>query len=373
MILWLLIILFCLSLAACAVLTQAKFGKNPGTDMVTAYEKSTNYKDGKFQYPIETPLFAEGTGMLSILLNRDNTKADNLSPQTVLPTVKTDLHSLDPQQDLVIWLGHSSWFIQVDGKRILVDPVLSDYAAPFSFLVKAYKGTSVYQFEDIPAIDVLLISHDHYDHLDYSTMVNLAVKIDRVICPLGIAAHFLHWGYPAEMLSEGDWYDEFVIENKLSIQLMPARHYSGRLFSKNRTLWSGFMITSSQHRIFYSGDSGYGPHFKEIGKQVDSIDIAMLDSGQYDHRWPLIHMTPEEAAQATKDLGARILIPAHVGRFTLANHPWNEPFKRLSALQDQDLFLATPKIGEITLLDKPNSNSSAWWRNERNNTNQPGH
>ena len=217
----------------------------------------------------------------------------------------------------MIWLGHSSWFVQLGGKRILIDPVLSDYTAPFSFLNKAYEGTSIYRVEDIPEIDCLLISHDHWDHLDYQTVAALKSKVGRVICPLGVGAYFDYWDYPQEKILEGDWYDRISLGEDITVHVMPARHYSGRLLTKNKTLWAGFALETPNRRIFFSGDSGYGPHFARIGEAFQGFDLALLDCGQYDPRWAYIHMTPEEAVQAALDLGVRALIPAHVGRFAI--------------------------------------------------------
>lgn len=262
----------------------------------------------------------------------------------------------------MVWLGHSSWFIQVGSKRILIDSVFSDYAAPFSFLNKAFNGTSIFKAVDMPAIDCLLISHDHWDHLDYSTVMALKSKVKRVICPLGIGAYFEYWGYQKEKISEGDWHDRIALGKDCTVHVLPARHYSGRLFKENRTLWAGFSIQTPDLRIFFSGDSGYGPHFSEIGETFHGFDLALLDCGQYDPRWAYIHMTPEEAARAAKDLGARALIPVHAGRLAIANHRWDEPFKRLAkASQHTSYRLLTPRIGEPVALDNGPSRFSNLW------------
>lgn len=269
---------------------------------------------------------------------------------------------MNKDQDVVIWLGHSAYYIQLAGKRILIDPVLSDHAAPFSFLIKAFDGTTIYQAKDIPEIDYLLISHDHYDHLDYATVTQLKDKIKHVIVPLGVGSHFEHWGYPLEKINENDWFDTLTLDPNLKIHTLPARHYSGRLFTRNKALWASYALETPKQKIYFGGDSGYGSHFKTIGEKFGGFDVVMLDSGQYDPRWSLIHMTPEESVQAATDLKAKALLPMHIGRFTLSPHAWNDPFKRVSAASKTAPFqLLTPIIGQPVLLDQPFQQYSSWW------------
>ncbi len=344
------------------MLSQPRFGKLPEGERLDRIKQSPQYKGEMFQYPEKTPLFSADENMFSVLWSGIFQKKERLVPEVPVRVVKTDLKALDPKQDVVIWLGHSSWFIQFEGKRILIDPIFSDYAAPFSFFNKAFDGTNVYRSDDMPEIDSLLISHDHWDHLDYSSVVALKAKVRQVICPLGVGAHFEYWGYSKEVIREGDWNDKVELGKGVTVHLMPARHYSGRLLSKNKTLWAGFAIESSERRIFFSGDSGYGPHFSRIGQAFNGFDLVLLDCGQYDPRWPCIHMTPEEAVQAAKDLGTGVLMPAHVGRFTIANHSWDEPFKWLvDKSRDQPYRLVIPQIGEVLTMDNPSSQFSGWW------------
>ncbi len=353
----------CLALGACAVFSHPRFGKLPQGERLGLVQRSLNYRDGEFRYPIATPVFSKDVGLLSVLWSNHVAKAERLTPTAPIPAVKTDLKALNPQEDAVVWLGHSSWFIQFGGRRILIDPVFSDYAAPFSFLNRAFAGTGIYGVEDMPEIDCLLISHDHWDHLDFPTVTALAAKVKRVICPLGVGAYFEQWGYPKEKIREGDWYDKVALDEDCFVHVLPARHYSGRLRTRNRTLWAAFALETPDLRIFISGDSGYGPHFSEIGAAFKGFDLALLDCGQYDPRWAYIHMTPEEAAQAARDLGARTLLPAHVGRFAIANHPWDEPFMRLTeASRHQSYALVTPRMGEVVVPNNNVSRSSSWWR-----------
>jgi L-ascorbate metabolism protein UlaG (beta-lactamase superfamily) len=184
-----------------------------------------------------------------------------------------------------------------------------------------------------------------------------------VVTALGVGAYFQEWGYDSERITEGDWFDSFELGGGITLHLIPARHYSGRMLTRRQTLWVGFVLETPERRLLFSGDSGYGLHFAEIGKRFDGFDLVALDSGQYDARWAYIHMTPEEAAVAAEELGAELLLPAHVGRFALAKHAWDEPFQRISAAsKEKDYQLVTPMIGEpIRLSDSTAQRFSAWW------------
>jgi L-ascorbate metabolism protein UlaG (beta-lactamase superfamily) len=229
-------------------------------------------------------------------------------------------------------------------------------------MVRAFEGTSLYTAQDMPTIDYLLITHDHYDHLDHPSVRDLQARTRHVIAGLGIGAHLEHWGYPREKIREGDWYTALQVEPGLTIHLLPARHYSGRLFSRNDTLWVGFALETPQRRLFFSGDSGFGPHFAEIARRFGSFDLAALDAGQYNPRWALIHMNPEEAARAAEILQARAVLPAHAGRFSLARHAWDEPFRRFAAASvGKPYRLLTPRIGEPVRIGDSRQEFGRWW------------
>lgn len=358
------VVLFALVAAGAITLFlhTAVFGKMPEGSRLSRIEKSKNYVNGQFRNQIDTPMFSEGNNFLTVNIKYLFAKTERLAPENPLPVVKTDLKSLDPSQDIVIWLGHSGYFIQLNGKRILVDPVLRPRASPVSFGGSAFAGTTPYTPEDIPPVDYLLISHDHYDHLDYSTVLGLKDKTGAVITGLGIGEDFVSWGYPEDKIHELDWNESWKTDSGLTFYSIPARHYSGRALSGNKTLWTGFVIETPVHRLLLSGDSGYGPHYKAIGERFKSFDLVALDMGQYDPLWPNIHMTPEEASRAANDLNARALLPAHVGRFALASHPWDDPFRRITlASQDQSYRLLTPRIGEPVVLNNPRQTFDAWW------------
>ena len=356
----------CMGAGAYAVFHQAKFGRHPEGARLTRVEASPDYKDGEFRNTVPTPMLAEGQSSIKIMLGSLFSGPERLRPEERLPTVKHDLRSLDPDIDTLVWLGHSSYFILAGGKRILVDPVFSGYGAPFSMFNKIFPGTDFYSAADMPEIDYLLISHDHWDHLDYRTVTALMPKTGKAVMPLGVGAHFEHWGYPQDKIVEAEWNDVLRLSDALTIHVVPARHYSGRGFTRNKTLWAGFVLESGGVRIFLSGDTGYGPHIGELARKFGGFDLAAIDGGQYDPRWPLIHMTPEEAVASAEELGAKAMMLAHAGRFAIAAHSWDEPFIRAErAVKGKAFPLLTPKIGEPVCLDGREQVFTHWWEGRK--------
>ncbi len=288
-------------------------------------------------------------------------KHPDTAPLKKLPFVKTNLLKLNAGSSMVIWFGHSSYFLQVEGKKILVDPVFSGNAAPVSFMVKAFPGANEYKAEDMPAIDYLLLTHDHYDHLDFKTLRKLRTKISHVYCSLGIGAHLRHWGFPENKVTELDWWETTAIGENMELTAAPARHFSGRGLKRGQSLWSSYILKTATHNLYLGGDSGYDSHFKEIGNKYGPFDLAILESGQYNIMWPLIHMMPEETVQAAIDLKAKTLMPVHWGKFRLGMHPWNEPVKRVVAKAEEvNVKVITPKIGEPMILNSEHS-TDKWW------------
>lgn len=342
-------------------LQQEQFGKRPTGMRLELIKNSPNYRNNAFQNLSHTPSLTEGVSMFSVLKEFAFKKNEFKKPSQNIPTAKTDLLQLNPLENVVVWFGHSSYFIQIDGKKILVDPVLSDNASPLSFTTKAFEGTNVYTTDDFPEIDYLFISHDHWDHLDYKTIMKLKSKIKNIICGLGTGAHFEHWGFGSESIIEKDWNETITLEDGFEVNTVPARHFSGRSFVRNKALWMSFVLKTPSSKLFIGGDSGYDSHFTEIGKQFGPFDLVFLENGQYDKSWKYIHMTPNEVLQAAMDLNAKALFPVHSSKFTLANHNWNEPLSKISELvETSEIKLITPLIGE-----KTNMNSykvfPKWW------------
>lgn len=348
-------------IATFAFLNTNRFGKYPSGDRLFMIKKSPNYSNGVFKNQMETPVLTEGVSYISVLTEFLFSSTPR-EPESIIPSVKTILNNLESEQNVLIWLGHSSYFIQLDGKKILVDPVLSGHASPFSFTTRAYKGTDIYSIEEIPDIDFIFISHDHWDHMDVKTLKRLQTKVSKVITGLGNGAHLEHWGYTPEQIIEGDWYDSFELDSGIVVHVTPARHFSGRGFKRARTLWASFVYNSNGNTLYFGGDSGYGSHFKEIGELFGPVDLAILENGQYNENWKYIHMLPGEQFKAASDLKAKTIFPVHSGKFTLANHSWDEPLRKISELSKQHMQrVITPKIGELVHLDNHSQVFEEWW------------
>lgn len=351
-------------LAIFLYMRQPKFGKAPSGERLKHIEQATNYKDRAFQNLEETPSLTEGYSMTKILFNFLFTKYPETIPLDSLPSVKTDLHQLPIDSNVLVWFGHSSYYLQLDGKRFLVDPVFSGNASPLPGTNLSFNGSDIYSAEDIPPIDYLLITHDHYDHLDYETIIALKDKVGKVICGLGVGQHFEYWGYPTDKLIEKNWYERIDLDNNIVVHTAPTRHFSGRGFSRNNTLWMSFVLVAPSMKVYIGGDSGYGKHFAEIGNQYGPIDLAILDNGQYNKAWQAIHMLPEEVLKAAADLKAKRLLPVHSSKFKLAHHPWNEPLNKLTELNgDHGIPILTPMIGEELSLNDVNRQYKRWWSN----------
>ncbi|MBT2304669.1 MBL fold metallo-hydrolase [Variovorax paradoxus] len=345
------------------------FGELPSGEQLARITRSPNYTDGVFRNQIDTPMRTTDQSEWSMWMQTLLEKKGQPRPPHGIPVVKTDLKALDRAQDLVVWLGHSSYFLQLGGQRVLIDPVFCANAAPIPAANKAFEGTNLYTADDMPEVDVLLISHDHYDHLDYPTIQALQPKVGRVIAGLGVGAHFEAWGYDMRTVREADWGEVVAVAPQLEVHVTPARHFSGRTFTRDQSLWVGFALVSPERRFFFSGDSGYGPHFAEIGQRLGPFDAVALDMGQYDPRWANVHMTPEQAAQAAEDLRTKALTPAHVGRFSISFHDWDDPFKRITALhRKRNYALWTPEIGQPFHLDGRSQSFATWWEYGTMNT-----
>jgi L-ascorbate metabolism protein UlaG (beta-lactamase superfamily) len=339
---------------------QASFGKLPRGERLARVEKSPNYRDGKFQNLKPTRTIAEGVSYVG-MMREFFSKGVDREPVTQIPSVKTDLTNL-PQDPVIVWFGHSSYLIHLGNRNILVDPVFSERPSPVQFAgSKSYKGTTVYQAEDFPKLDLIIITHDHYDHLDHASITALKHKAAHFCVPLGVGAHLEHWGIEAERISEFDWWESEKVLDDIELVSTPARHFSGRGFTRDKTLWSSYVLRSGNLSIFIGGDSGFDDSFKAIGEKYGPFDVALLECGQYDVKWPLIHMMPEETVQASIDLKAKVLMPVHWSKFSLSVHPWKEPIQR--ALKEADRLgvrVATPRIGEMLVIPDVVPDSR-WW------------
>ena len=309
-----------------AVLSHPAFGlwRHVSKERIQA---SPNYRDGMFQNQEPTPQFTGDTASTRGTLWRFLTVKDTLRvPSEPMPAVKTDLKSIPTDSDWLVWFGHSSYLFCLNGKRYLVDPVLKP-EWPATLMMKPFAGTDIYRPEDLPDIDVLIITHEHWDHMEYATLRDIRERVNTVICPLGIADYLRYWGYADEIITEMDWYEQYPISNiQSSITCLPSRHFSNRLLGKrNQTLWASFMVEAGGRKVYIGGDGGYDKRFREIHEQFDSIDLAFLENGQYNANWKYIHTTPEDLEKVIMELQAKQVFTVHHGKFALSVHPWSEP------------------------------------------------
>jgi L-ascorbate metabolism protein UlaG (beta-lactamase superfamily) len=289
----------------------------------------------------------------------------NRQPKFDIPVLKIDSADIVNRPDSIIkatWFGHSAFLIEVDGKKLLVDPMFGPTPAPHPTLGKnRYSKELPIEIEKMPHIDAILISHDHYDHLDYGSIQKLKLKADEFFVPLGVGRHLREWGIEASRIHELDWWENAEF-NGLKFHCTPARHFSGRgLTDRATTLWCSWVIETDSTKLFFSGDSGYGPHFKEIGDKFGGFDFVMMECGQYNEQWSSIHMMPEESVQAALDVHAKFVMPIHWGAFTLAFHSWTDPVERFTkSAKAKGISVATPRIGEAVELNVSYPNSR-WW------------
>ncbi|QDY46903.1 hypothetical protein HF394_17720 [Planococcus glaciei] len=360
---YLLVIISVLVMAVLLVINLSPtFGGNPSKEQKESYEVFDNYKDGKFvNLPSEIPA---GSIEVPATLATSMSSREDTSPSVRLPVSEIDWNAINSDEDSLTWLGHSAFILSIDKKKILVDPMLGPIASPVSFIgPKRYSEDLLGIVEKLPAIDAVFITHDHYDHLDYQSITKLQSKVAHFFVPYGVSSHLINWGIAKEKITELNWWEEAEFQ-ELTVALTPAKHFSGRgLLNQNSTLWGGWVILGEQTRFYVSGDGGYDAHFKEIGDMYGPFDIALIEGGQYDTRWPESHMQPEESVQASIDVQGKKMVLTHWGAFTLARHGWTEPIERAAAAaEERGVTLTSSPMGETVPLDgNLSSPFSEWW------------
>lgn len=336
------------------------FGRLPKGNRLERILQSQQYKNGSFQNSTPTAALREDASFFSILKDFTH-RPKNVKPTVALPVQQTDFTALSAPA--MVWFGHSSYLLKLQDFTLLVDPVFSGHASPVKLFGKSFDGTDVFDVTRFGTIDYVLITHDHYDHMDYETILKLKSRVKHFYTSLGAGSHLEYWGIPADKITELDWWETASINEQASITATPARHFSGRGVKRAQTLWSSFVLDTGEEKLFLGGDSGYDTHFKMIGEKFGPFDLAILECGQYGRDWPNIHMTPEETYQAAQDLGAQVLMPVHWGKFVLAMHHWKEPVERLlkAAAAGSKLSIVTPMIGQPYIL-KTTPPTDQWWK-----------
>ncbi|TCP52615.1 L-ascorbate metabolism protein UlaG (beta-lactamase superfamily) [Tumebacillus sp. BK434] len=355
-------ILLALVLAVFLVLTfYPHLGGKLSTEQKERHARSKQFRQGKFVN--QTPTRMDSSLKTSLGILREFMKGNpRRKPSTQLPMEPLRLQ--EGGEAHVTWFGHSALLIELDGKKLLLDPMFGRTPSPFPQVGgRRYSGELPFEIEELPEIDAVILSHDHYDHLDYGSIKRLHHKVGQFIVPLGVGAHLKRWGVAPEKIQEHDWWSEFEYAG-LTLACTPARHFSGRsLTDRDKTLWCSWVIIGRQAKLYFSGDGGYGPHFQEIGRAYGPFDLTMMECGQYDPRWAAIHMMPEETVQAHLDVQGRVLLPIHWAAFTLALHDWTDPVERaLQAAQHNRVTVATPRIGEKVPVQAAEYPASTWWR-----------
>jgi L-ascorbate metabolism protein UlaG (beta-lactamase superfamily) len=343
----------------------AQFGAKPSKSDIETYARSKQWNEVVFENAEPTTIDVNFFTLPRMLYKQFSNRA-NREPGQPLP-----IHSFNKDEFLkpgpgvkAVWFGHSAILMRIANTTVFIDPMLGPNAAPISpFPVKRFSENTLDLIDQLPDLDLVLLSHDHYDHLDYESILKLRNKTNHFFVALGVGRHLKKWGIGSEKITEFDWWDDRLI-NDLKITFTPSRHFSGRgLTDRSKSLWGGWVFRTDKENIWFSGDGGYGPHFKEIGKRLAPFDFAFMECGQYSDLWHQIHMYPEESVQAAIDAGAEKAMPVHWGAFSLAQHPWTEPAERWAAeAGEKGVDYIMPGLGET--IDIHSGMKAEWWKSE---------
>lgn len=340
-------------------------GGYPSKEKQNKLKQSSQFLNGKFVNQIPTSTNVGIVDRITFLMKSIKGRP-NKRPRAPLPSKALDplLFESDHKQAKFVWFGHSVAMVEVDGKILLLDPMLGSSPSLVPLLGhKRYPLTHPVKIDHLPAIDAVLLSHDHYDHLDYGSIKKLNKKVKHFYVPLGVGTRLETWGIEPSRITELDWWDKVACEGFTLIST-PARHYSGRSpLDHGTTLWCSWVIDGGDTKVFFSGDSGYGPHFQEIGNKYGPFDLTLMECGQYNELWEQTHMKPEQSVQAHLDVKGNVLIPIHWAAFTLALHSWTDPVERaVKSAEESGVNISTPQIGETVVIGAANYPVSKWWR-----------
>jgi len=343
--------------------TSPQFGAGPSEEQIATYAK-TDHHDGEAFFNFERADMNMDISRIWEVIKEFSNPVDNIAPKVDIAPEKLNpiLVNAEPEKTKITWFGHSAFMLEMDGKVILLDPMFGQVASPHPWMgTGRYNKTFPLEMDELPKIDVVIFSHDHYDHLDYGSVEKLKEKVDHWLVPWGLDNHLVSWGVDPTKITALDWWQESV-QNDIEFVFTPSRHFSGRGISDRMvTLWGSWVIKGATDKIYFSGDGGYGSHFKEIGEKYGPFDIGLMECGQYNEKWADIHMMPEESVQASIDVQAKVMMPVHWGAFTLSVHSWIEPVQRSSKEAERlGVTMTTPKIGEQIILNESYPNSP-WW------------
>jgi len=350
----------CVVVSALFMFYAPVFGGSQSPESLQRIKYSKHFVDGKFVNQMATSVSTRSPNTKTSIMDWVF-QQDDKNPTEPLPS--RFLHPDVLTEGKFVWLGHSTLLMKINSVVIMTDPVFNR-ASPVPVIGSPFPVQNPISIDALPAVDIVMISHDHYDHLDYEAIKVLSKRVDHFFVPLGVKAHLERWGVASNNISELDWYESEIYRG-VRLTLAPARHFSGRgLWDRDSTLWGSWIISSKTLNVYFSGDSGYSDAFKTIGQQYGPFDIAFLENGAYNLDWAQIHMMPEETVQASIDLNARVLFPIHWSKFDLALHPWDEPAIRLAkAARNRNVAVATPLIGET--FDVNNYPATRWWESLR--------
>jgi L-ascorbate metabolism protein UlaG (beta-lactamase superfamily) len=338
----------------------AQLGAKPAGARGDRVRRSAQFQDGKFRN--QAPAVMMPPGSVRETLRELIFGKQRRRPTGAVPVVVPSSSALSPDGLSIIWYGHSSALVEIEGRRVLFDPVWSDRCSPSTLVGPRRLHPVPMPLDELPQLDAIVISHDHYDHLDMPTVRELArIQAAPFLVPLGVGAHLERWGVPPKRIIELDW-DETADVAGLRFVASAARHFSGRAFSRDGTLWASWVVRGAKRRVFYTGDSGYWEGYTAIGAEHGPFDVTLIQIGAYGAGWPDIHMTPENGASAHLDVRGQLLIPLHWCTFNLALHDWAEPADRLwLEAKARDIKLAIPRPGERVDVDDPPA-VDGWWQ-----------
>jgi len=341
-----------------------QFGAKISQEEIAQYEKSPNFKDGHFHNILETKLGFNPL-LIPVVLYKQIANRKKMNPPSDLPLLPFDPSAFlaTSEKGRFCWFGHSALLMRLMNTTIFIDPMMGPNSSPIApFKTERFSKNTLDMLDELPAIDLIVLTHDHYDHLDLASMETLSKKTKQFFVALGVKRHLVSWGIDPACITEFDWWQEAQFEG-ITITFTPTRHFAGRgLRDRNKSFWGGWAFQTKHENIWFSGDGGYGSHFKEIGKRLGPFDLAFMECGQYNDYWKDIHLFPHESVQAGKDGRAQKIMPVHWAGFALSfQHTWQQPAEEFTeAARAQEMPVLLPRLGQLFQAD--DVLDEKWWR-----------